>query len=91
MTVSCSYQHASAERSDGGRGAVLYAKNCQVCHNSSPNASRIGPTLVNEGRKRTLAEIVQAIEEPDPPMPKLYPGTLSESDVNDIAAYVKTL
>ena len=52
---------------------------------------RIGPSLANEGRKRTLAQIVRAIEEPDPPMPKLYPGTLSERDVADIALYVKTL
>ncbi len=52
---------------------------------------RIGPSLANEGHKRTLAQIVRAIEEPDPPMPKLYPGTLSEQDVSDIAVYVKTL
>lgn len=91
MTVSCSHRSAVSARADGGRGSELFAKNCLVCHNSSADAERIGPSLVNEGRKRTLAQIVHAIEAPDPPMPKLYPGTLSEQDVTDIAAYVKTL
>ena len=91
MSVGCSHQQSGAARSDDGRGAQLFARNCSVCHDSSADASRIGPPLVNEGHKRTLAQIVRAIEEPDPPMPKLYPGTLSEQDVRDIAAYVKTL
>ncbi len=91
MNVGCSHQRAAVASTDRSRGAVLFAKNCQVCHSSSPDATRIGPSLTNEGRKRTLAQIVQAIEEPDPPMPKLYPGTLSNRDVSDIAVYVKTL
>ncbi len=91
MNVGCSHQRAAVVESDGGRGVELFAKNCRVCHNSSPDATRIGPSLVNEGHKRTLAQIIRAIEEPDPPMPKLYPGTLSDRDVSDIAAYVKTL
>jgi mono/diheme cytochrome c family protein len=91
MNVGCSHQRATDAHSDGGRGAQLFAKNCQVCHNSSGDAPRIGLSLAHEGRKRTLAQITRAIEEPDPPMPKLYPGTLSEQDVTDIAAYVKTL
>lgn len=91
MNVGCSHQHAAAASTDRGRGAALFAKNCRVCHNSSPDAMRIGPSLANEGRKRTLPQIVRAIEEPDPPMPKLYPGTLSDQDVSDIAVYVKTL
>ena len=91
VNVSCSHQRGSSANADGGRGAALFTKNCLACHNFSANAERIGPSLANEGRKRTLAQIVRAIEDPDPPMPKLYPGTLSEQDVTDIAAYVKTL
>jgi mono/diheme cytochrome c family protein len=91
LNVGCSHQRAAVASTDRGRGATLFAKNCLVCHNASANALRIGPSLANEGHKRTLAQIVRAIEEPDPPMPKLYPGTLSEQDVSDIAVYVKTL
>jgi mono/diheme cytochrome c family protein len=91
LNVGCSHQRVATASSNRGRGADLFAKNCRVCHNSSLDSARIGPSLANEGRKKTLAQIVRAIEEPDPPMPKLYPGTLSEQDVSDIAAYVKTL
>lgn len=44
-----------------------------------------------ERKKRTTAQIAGAIESPDPPMPKLYPGQLSEQDVSDIVAYLETL
>jgi mono/diheme cytochrome c family protein len=92
LDAGCAHVHArAAASSDRGHGATLFAKNCDACHSSSPDAARIGPSLANVGRKRTLAQIVRAIEAPDPPMPKLYPGTLSDEDVGDIAAYVKTL
>jgi mono/diheme cytochrome c family protein len=91
MNVGCSHERANGAHVDGGRGAELFAKNCVVCHSSSADSGRIGPSLANEGHKRTLAQIVRAIESPDPPMPKLYPGTLSAQDVADVAAYVKTL
>lgn len=91
MNVGCSHQRTAATHTDGGRGGQLFAKNCMPCHSSLPDAARIGPSLANEGRKRSLAQIIRVIEAPDPPMPKLYPGTLSEQDVADIAAYVKTL
>jgi hypothetical protein len=43
------------------------------------------------GRTLPYDRIVSAIEDPDPPMPKLYPSVLSRQDVNDVAAYVKSL
>ena len=91
MNVGCSHHREAVAQSDRGRGAALFAKNCLVCHGSSPDSARIGPSLVNEGRRKSLAQILRAIEAPDPPMPKLYPGTLTQQDVNDVAAYVKTL
>jgi mono/diheme cytochrome c family protein len=89
-SAGCAHRAAST-RIDRGRGAALFAKNCLVCHGSTAESTRIGSSLAGEGRKKTLGQIVEAIKEPDPPMPKLYPGTLSEPDVLDIAAYVKTL
>lgn len=88
--AGCSHRGVSP-RTDRGRGAALFAKDCMVCHGSSAESARIGPSLAHEGRKKTLVQIAEAIQEPDPPMPKLYPGILSEQDVLDIAAYVKTL
>jgi mono/diheme cytochrome c family protein len=90
--IGCArHQPPEARAADRGHGGDLFAKNCLPCHGSSPDAARIGPSLVNEGHKRSYAQIVRAIEAPDPPMPKLYPGTLTEADVADIAAYVKNL
>ena len=67
---------------------MLFARNCSVCHDAA--GSRIGPPLEHVGRRLTLAQIEAVIEDPDPPMPKLYPSVLSRQDVDDIAAYVKT-
>lgn len=91
LDAGCSHERARAASFDRGRGAALFSKNCSVCHSDAPDAERIGPSLRNEGRRRTLAQIVHAIEAPDPPMPKLFPGTLSKADVAEIAAYVKSL
>jgi mono/diheme cytochrome c family protein len=75
---------------DRGRGAALYAKNCSVCHDAGAG-SRIGPSLEHIGHRLSLEQIESVIEVPDPPMPKLYPSVLTQQDVDDIAAYVKTL
>ncbi|HEY5340623.1 MAG TPA: cytochrome c [Candidatus Aquilonibacter sp.] len=87
--TGCAHRTSVSGRTDDRRGAALYAKNCSVCH--SAGSARIGPPLDHEGRRMTLAQIVRTIDEPDPPMPKLFPSVLSDRDVQDIAAYVKTL
>ncbi len=73
------------------RGALLFAANCAACHGNRGRAGRIGPQLRDE-RKRKSAEAIRAIiTDPDPPMPKLYPGQLTSQDVDDLTAYVETL
>jgi mono/diheme cytochrome c family protein len=89
--AACSHHSSTRAELQRSRGEELFAKNCQVCHGAQGVASRIGRSLAGEGHRKSLAAIAQAIEDPDPPMPKLYPGSLSLRDVNDIAAYVKTL
>ena len=84
--------HRIAQRPPApGRGAALYAADCESCHGASGGPARVGPTLAGERKRKDDAAILRAIEEPDPPMPKLYPGSLSARDVADIAAYVETL
>ncbi len=47
---------------------------------------------MHEERKRKSAEAIRAvIVDPEPPMPKLYPGQLTSRDVDDLTAYVETL
>jgi len=72
------------------RGSSLYAKNCAACHGTIAPGP-IGPVLHNEHLRRDASFVVAIIKHPDPPMPKLFPGTLSAQDVADIAAYVENL
>jgi len=69
------------------RGHEIFSTYCVKCHVSA----RIGPPLANVKAHETLAVTIAQIKNPAPPMPKLFPATLSEQDVNDVAAYVQTL
>ncbi len=82
---------ATAPRDDASHGGMLYAKSCAACHGARGVNGPIGPALGGERKRRSRAQIAAAIENPDPPMPKLYPGELSHQDVADIVAYLETL
>ena len=71
-------------------GSALFAQNCAVCHGAT-GAGGEGPRLQNERAHKSLGQAEQWIENPAPPMPKLYPGTLSAQDVTDVAGYIETL
>jgi ubiquinol-cytochrome c reductase cytochrome c subunit len=68
-------------------GRQVFNDYCIKCHGSAP----IGPPLGNVKAHMSLEATLAQIKNPAPPMPKLYPSTLSEQDVNDVAAYVQTL
>ncbi len=51
----------------------------------------MGPSLKNEGTRKDLQQAIEWIKNPQPPMPKLYPSTLSAQDVRDVASYVESL
>jgi hypothetical protein len=50
-----------------------------------------GPSLRYESARMNFQQTVSWIEDPQPPMPALYPASLRESDVRDIAAYVQSI
>jgi len=76
---------------DVARGADVFRANCAVCHTATGAAGGVGPSLEHEKQRKSYAQTVARIEEPDPPMPKLYPAPLSQKDVADVAAYVQSL
>ena len=78
-------------RADAGRGRTIYNAQCSACHGASGANGPVGPPLVKERKRRSLADIEAIVRDPDPPMPKLYPGTLSDRDVKDVSAYVAGL
>ena len=73
------------------RGAEVFRANCAVCHTANGAAAGVGPSLEHEKQRKNYNETMAWIEQPDPPMPKLYPAPLSEKDVEDVAAYVQSL
>jgi mono/diheme cytochrome c family protein len=76
---------------DGARGADVFRANCAVCHTASGAAGGVGPSLEHEKQRKNYEQTLAWIEQPDPPMPKLYPAPLSEKDVEDVATYVQSL
>jgi alcohol dehydrogenase (cytochrome c) len=82
-------KEAGAETYDPNRGATLYAANCGVCHGGGGEGGGGGPSLRKIETRKTFAEIIEQIQNPKPPMPKLYPSILSKADVNDLTAYLE--
>jgi mono/diheme cytochrome c family protein len=76
---------------DAKHGSAIFSQNCSSCHGAAGVGGNIGPTLKGEKSRKDLAAAIVWIKNPKPPMPKLYPSPLSESDVADVAAYVESL
>jgi mono/diheme cytochrome c family protein len=82
---------SSATFGNSSRGAQVFRADCAVCHAANAATGGIGPPLAGESHRKDYAATVAWIEEPDPPMPKLYPSPLSLQDVEDVATYVQSL
>jgi mono/diheme cytochrome c family protein len=76
---------------DAKHGAAIFGQNCSSCHGAAGAGGGIGPVLKGEKSRKNYDAAIAWIKNPRQPMPKLYPSTLSESDVADVAAYVETL
>jgi ubiquinol-cytochrome c reductase cytochrome c subunit len=72
-------------------GEKLFAANCASCHGPQGAGGGIGPSLRDESRRMNFETVASWLEDPEPPMPKLYPQPLNGRQVRDIAAYVQTL
>jgi mono/diheme cytochrome c family protein len=76
---------------DRRAGASVYAANCASCHGEHGAGGGVGPSLRDESRRMNFETVASWIEDPEPPMPKLYPSPLNGTEVRDVAAYVQTL
>ena len=76
---------------DAVQGAALFTAHCASCHGATGREGGFGPSLTHENRKMNADFVIAWIENPNPPMSKLYPSPLSEQDVANIAAYVESL
>lgn len=71
-------------------GKTVFAQNCASCHGAQGQGG-MGPRLIGEAGRKNFQQTVSWIENPSPPMPKLFPSTLTAQDVRDVAAYVEAL
>ncbi|MFN2460813.1 MAG: cytochrome c [Candidatus Velthaea sp.] len=76
---------------DAAHGKSIFTTNCAQCHGATGTEGGVGPSLKNEKSRKNTAQAIAWIKNPQPPMPKLYPGTLNDKDVTDVAAYVESL
>jgi len=77
---------------DREAGARVYTANCATCHGATgKEGGAIGPSLRNENERMDFGATVSWIEDPQPPMPVLYPKILTQKEVRDVAAYVQSL
>ena len=79
---------SGSAQGDAAHGKTVFAKNCARCHAAEGG---IGPALKNEKSRKTYVQTVAWIKNPQPPMPKLYPDSIGDKDVADVAAYVQSL
>lgn len=86
-----SYAAPKAQAPDAGHGRDVYEAQCAACHGRDGTGGEIGPSLRGERAHRSPAQIRDAIVNPEPPMPKLFPARLSAADVHDVTAFVETL
>ena len=76
---------------DADRGSEVFRGNCSRCHGATGTEGGVGPALAHESSRKNYQQTVAWIENPLPPMPKLYPKPLNERAVRDVAAYVQKL
>jgi mono/diheme cytochrome c family protein len=76
---------------DAAHGKKLFTQDCASCHGPTGREGGVGPSLKNERSRKNNSQTMAWIKDPQPPMPKLYPATLSDKDVADVAAFVQSL
>ncbi|HET6896240.1 MAG TPA: cytochrome c [Candidatus Baltobacteraceae bacterium] len=81
----------SVSGADLTRGKAVYEGQCAACHGERGVGGPIGPALVNESARRAYRSVYSIVLDPAPPMPKLFPSRISQTDVRDVSAYVETL
>ena len=75
-----------------GRGMIVLCQSSPaLIHHGAQGQGGAGPPLAGLAARYSQDEAVAFIKQPGPRMPKLFPGTLQEKDVIDVAAYVRSL
>ena len=89
---------AAGAKGDAGKGKGVFEQNCAVCHNSDSADVKMGPGLkglfkkakMTSGTALSDASVRAKIDAGGNGMPS-YKDILSDSEKNDVMAYLKTL
>ena len=93
-----SFAVAAAQKGDAAKGKESFEQMCSVCHNPDTTDKKVGPglkglfkhdKLVN-GKKVSDANVLEKINEGGNGMPS-YKDMLSDTQKDDVLAYLKTL
>jgi alcohol dehydrogenase (cytochrome c) len=79
-----------AAGSNIARGRELYTQNCAACHGPTGEGGS-GKSLKGLQGRLSVDATVDRLQNPKPPMPKLFPSPLAEEAMRDIVAYIRTL
>lgn len=92
---------AHAADGDAQKGKAVYARNCVLCHGAQgrgdgPVGKTINPPAADftsaASKKKTDAELLATIVTGRPPTAMVgWKGQLSEAEIQDVLAYVKSL
>lgn len=80
---------APPQGADLAKGKAVYAKSCAVCHGPA-GFGGVGPRLRSLARRQSVEQTLEQIRNPRGAMPKMYPDALTDQDVSDVAAFVRT-
>ena len=82
---------ASAYAQSADNGRTVYANRCAGCHGTTGNGGELGPSIVTRVPARTDEELHAVIRQglPNAGMPAF--GNLSDSEVGDLIAFLRTL
>lgn len=101
MLAGCTTASVEQQESNAGEGATVgtdraagardFVANCGMCHGPSGDGGRVGISLRHEFMRMDFGTLASWIEDPEPPMPRLYPKFLTKQEARDLAAYVESL
>jgi mono/diheme cytochrome c family protein len=100
LTLAAAFTAAltAAPKGDAAKGKTVFGNQCAVCHNADSAEKKMGPGLKDlfkhdklaNGKKVSEATVREKIEQGGNGMPP-YKDTLSDTEKDDVIAYLKTL
>jgi len=100
LMAACNRPHGTQTSSTNGvaqsvgdveAGRQVFTLNCATCHGATGVEGGVGPSLRGERTRKDLDATIAWIKNPSPPMPALFPQTITDQQVTDVATYVQKL